>query len=390
MQDHNALKEPLEGGATSFTLRKSDSEPVKFAEPLDLETSGNEADSMGEAQSLLRVIRLIRAEAQDLSRALVKVREGEAAPQSLANYFRKSKKDLDMLMKQLAQIEPNVPAAHCDHVRHLINMWEIVQQSCILTSEQLEQDSQKYFTTLTGLISALNAIVAECGFLTIPSRVNRWLAQAKPGHYIPFHDVFSDELPDEEERSRILNFLAWSPGLLKAGYVDTSAGLIYRYEENWFDRLKSLALVVTCFGSVTAGIIGACFLSELGLGSSWPLTTDHTGIVTLAWLALIVGIAVHAAVATVKRGNSGKRPPLIAKGDLLLFVSAQRGILNLKIFTAAIGLFGLIFVAGIASVSALNAFLVGYSLDSFVGLFGENLEKQAALQSSGFQQKLKA
>jgi hypothetical protein len=109
----------------------------------------------------------------------------------------------------------------------------------------------------------------------------------------------------------------------------------------------------------------------------------------LGWLSLVVGIAVHAGVATVKSGKLGKRPPIIAKGDMLLLVSARKGQLMLKMFLAAVGLFGLIFIAGVNDVTALNAFLVGYSLDSFVGLFGESLENRAQLQVAGMREKLK-
>lgn len=351
--------------------------------PIDFEDA-KEFDS----QKLLRLIRIVRAEAQDLRGALVKVRDGEVALSALAVFLKKSSEDLEILMEELSEIEGVVPSDHCDHVRHLINLWELVAQN-VIANQQEGQDSQKYFTTLSLLIGQLDGMVAECGFLTIPSRVNRWLAQARAGHYIPFHEVFMDELPDEAERTRILNFMAWSPGILKSGYVDIESGLIYRFEENKFDRIVSLLTVIAAFMGTTLIIISTCYLGQLGLGATWPLEVKHKGLAALGWLSLVVGIAVHAGVATVKSGNAGKRPPIIARGDMLLLVSARKGQLMLKMFLAAIGLFGLIFVAGVNDVTALNAFLVGYSLDSFVGLFGESLESRAQLQVAGMREKLK-
>jgi hypothetical protein len=360
------------------------SKPTIAAAPLSVDF---EDSKVFDGQKLLRLIRVVRAEAQDLRAALVKVRDGEVAFSALAGYLKKSSEDLELLMEELSEMESVVPPDHCDHVRHLINLWELVAQNVTANQEE-DQDSQKYFTTLSLLIGQLDGMVAECGFLTIPSRVNRWLAQANPGHYIPFHEVFMDELPDEAERTRILNFMAWSPGILKSGYVDTESGLIYRFEENRVDRIFSLLTVITALVGTTLIIISTCYLGELGLGPTWPLEVNHKGLIALGWVSLVVGIAVHAGVATVKSGKAGRRPPVIARGDMLLLVSARKGQLMLKMFLAAVGLFGLIFVAGVNDVTALNAFLVGYSLDSFVGLFGESIESRAQLQVAGMREKL--
>ena len=39
-------------------------------------------------------------------------------------------------------------------------------------------------------------------------------------------------------------------------------------------------------------------------------------------------------------------------------------------------------------VTALNAFLVGYSLDSFVGIFGASIEQRAAAQAAAVKERL--
>jgi hypothetical protein len=48
----------------------------------------------------------------------------------------------------------------------------------------------------------------------------------------------------------------------------------------------------------------------------------------------------------------------------------------------------LVFAAGIENAKPLNTFLVGYSLDSFVELFGASIEQKATMQLTALKQKL--
>lgn len=42
-----------------------------------------------------------------------------------------------------------------------------------------------------------------------------------PGYYMPFHEVFADDLPNPEDRDRLLKMIALTPRLTPGGFVDT-------------------------------------------------------------------------------------------------------------------------------------------------------------------------
>jgi hypothetical protein len=109
----------------------------------------------------------------------------------------------------------------------------------------------------------------------------------------------------------------------------------------------------------------------------------------VGWLAVLLGVVVHIAVGTAKRLQSERgRPPVIAIGDVPLMVNAKIGQILLKLALTLIGFFGLVFAAGIDNAKPLNAFLVGYSLDSVVELFVASVEQRAAGQVSALKQQL--
>ena len=59
-----------------------------------------------------------------------------------------------------------------------------------------------------------------------PERV---VVQEQAGYYVPFHEVFDDELSVYEDRVKLLKYLKFAPQTLANGLVDVDTGLIYRY-----------------------------------------------------------------------------------------------------------------------------------------------------------------
>jgi hypothetical protein len=215
--------------------------------------------------------------------------------------------------------------------------------------------------------------------------LNEWLAEARPGYYIPFHLVFLDEIPNEEDRMRVLNFLAWSPQVIKDGIVDVNSGLVYRYSRNSKTRLFSILELILGFLATILIVILSAYMPF----KDWPLSLDNLGILVGGWIAVLVGMAIHVAVGSVKRKQSQPGlPPIIALGDLPFVIDAQLGQLLMKLALGLFGYYGLIFTAGINELSILNAFLVGYSLDSVVELFGSSIEQKGKAQINDLEQKL--
>jgi hypothetical protein len=337
--------------------------------------SAPEMEARPEPQSLDQ-LRELGAEVQDLQTLLEGMRKGETTPKVYADYIRKTKQDIDELVNGITD---------GDSIRHLHNIWEMMSVCPLLADPEPEHDfsSQEQLHHLNTLDTLSRKLAFQVGMLTIPQRLNNWLAQARPGYYVPFHSVFEDELPALEDRERLLNFLAWQPKVIEGGLVDATTGLVYKYSQKrrWTSYLLLLAALAVTIGLV----IGSAFLPV----ANWPIKSQQAGTMLVGWVAVLAGLVVHAAVGTVKRAQArGGRPPVIAIADLPLQINAKIGQLLLKLLLTLVGLFGLAFTAGAENVTPLNTFLIGYSLDSVVELFSTSIEQQAAAQVGTLKQQL--
>lgn len=107
---------------------------------------------------------------------------------------------------------------------------------------------------------ALHYIIMMVGYLTIPERINRWLARNEDEDVISFHRIFEDELPDEADRIRVLGLLASSPKRIAQGILDPVTGLIYRCPKPWsFKQLELLGGIVlaalVCLGLLVSYLV---------------------------------------------------------------------------------------------------------------------------------------
>jgi hypothetical protein len=324
----------------------------------------------------LKRLRELRAEVQDLQRVFESIRKGESTLKTFAKYVRKTMQDISDLVPLIQD---------GDSIRHLHNSWEQMTANPLLLKPDADFPAQEQLHYLDMVAGQIQRIVFLVGFLTIPTRVNDWLAQARPGYYIPFHLVFDDELPIQVERVRVLNYLAWSPKGIKGGIIDVANGLIYRYADEATSRRNSLLLVVAAFLVCTTIIIGACYVRVPG----WPIQENHLGSFLVGWGAVLIGIVTHIGVGSVKRARSqGSLPPIIAVGDFFMIMNAKAGQILRKLFLALIGFFGLVFGTGVNNVTPFNAFLLGYSLDSFIELFSTSIEQQASAQVATLKKQL--
>ena len=114
----------------------------------------------------------------------------------------------------------------------------------------------------------------------------------------------------------------------------------------------------------------------------------------VAWVAVLIGMGVHIVVGSAKRSKTQNGMPSVLV-DLILIIDARFGEIVMKLFLGLICLFGLVIVltsrmpqlqilnqfTSLTQVSPLNAFLVGYSLDSILELFGTSMEGTSQVKS---------
>jgi hypothetical protein len=311
-------------------------------------------------------LREVRDEVQHLRNLFESVRKGETTMGDLGDYLERARVEIDALMKAIPGADP---------VRRVASTWDQVQASALIQNPRAALDAQTQLHHLNMIDALCKKLVFQVGQITIPERVNEWLRLARPGYYIPFHTVFEDELPDSEDRVKVLNYLAWAPKVLEGGLVNVEGGLIYRYSPEPAQRLLTLAGAVLAFLGALSLVVGACYLPI----PDWPLQRTHLAIMLIGWVAVLIGVIVHVGVATAKRAQAeGGRPPIIAPEDALLWINARFGNIVLKMLMALIGFFALAFTAGVDKVTPFSMFLVGYSLDSVVEVFGASLEQRAS------------
>ena len=324
----------------------------------------------------LERLRELRAEVQDLQRVLESVRRGESTLKTYSSYVNKTLTDIEELISSIRD---------GDAIRHLHNSWEQMGSNPLLLQPEADFPAQEQLHHLDLLLGQIQRMVFLVGFLTIPTRVNDWLAQARPGYYIPFHLVFDDELPNQEERVKVLNYLAWSPNAIKWGIIDVANGLIYRYADKAESRRNSFLLLILALAVCTGIVLGACYVQMPG----WPIRPEHLYSFLVGWSAVLAGVVTHIGVGSVKRARArGGLPPIIAVGDFFMIANAKAGQILLKLLQALIGFFGLVFAAGVDKVTPFNAFLLGYSLDSFIELFSSSIEQRTSAQVATLKKQL--
>ena len=340
---------------------------IKQAAPSD--PSGK---ASSQAFTLLVTLRDLSAEMLDFQDVLSKVRLGEASLDTFNPYIVKTVKDVDELVKDIQKLGKDPSAS--DSIRHILNAWEQMKANPLMLAPDGDHDAQQQLHYLNILDRQIEKVVFLCGSLTIPNRLNTWLQTTRPGYYIPFHTVFEDEIPNPEDRQRLLEHLATAPEAVQNGWVDSDAGLIYRYSQKLLERWLSVVYFVLALGLSTGLVVGACYL---GL-PDWPLAAANLTTMLSGWLALLAGIIVHIGIGSIKRKQERSLPAQTPLSDILFIVNARLGQILLKLFIALIGFFGLVFASGIDQATIFNSFLVGYSLDSFVEVFGTQLEQRAA------------
>lgn len=349
-----------------------------------VEMSSGWAESAPPAQHIsvdvIGALRLVSAEAQDLRAVLRKVRDGEAPLASFAGYIRTTREQIDEILTPMVDVD--------DCFRHVRNTWELMSAARIMREPEQEMPAQELMQGLGLLDGYCRLLVYWAATRTVPVRLKDWLATSEPGYAIPFHAVFEDEVPDAEDRQKILNQLAWSPVFLKGvgGIVDPESGLVYRYDTGKSRGQLSLALFWILLAVAAGGAV------VWGLSALPPLSPRRVGpTLVLGWLAMLAGTTVHWVIGANKRLRSqAATPAVLPISRSLIMLNARIGFILFRIAVALVGYAGLVYAVPSDEFTtfAFNAFLAGYSLDSVVELFGTSMDQRAAAHHANLKQQL--
>ncbi|HEX8220525.1 MAG TPA: hypothetical protein VF914_15135 [Chloroflexia bacterium] len=333
----------------------------------------------------------LRSEVQHLQQVLASIRKGEADLATYAPYIEKTVSDIEALIPTIRYDQ------NPDGIRHILNLWEQMQVSPLLqtTAGNIpDLDAQKQLQNLNMLDAQSRRLVFEIGQITIPGRLQDWLNSARTGYYIPFHPVFEDEVPDREDRVKILNAISWASNRLKGGIIDLSSGLVYKYSDRGLVQVMSalgvvLALAVSTLILVLIGINFNVKLGSINWPLNWNIGLGNVSALVGAWVAMLAGILVHMGVSFAKRAQSAvDLPPVLAPVEFLPRLNANLGPTLLRVFLALVSLIGLAYATGVDSLTPVEGFLAGYSLDSIIDLIGGALDQRSTAQISSLKKTL--
>ena len=359
--------------------------------PIPVQSITSATSSLKIQSDFYNSLKEIQAELEDLQTILTSIRSGKSIIPTYAAYIETTKTNLRDLLAVINSMElPEAVQNNLHTLRHINNAWEQMRVSPLVNNPSASYDIQQqlhYLDLLTGQIDMFNY---QINLLTVPHQINEWLRITGPGYYIPFHEVFADVVPSSEERDRLLKHIALTPNLTPGGFVDVDSGRIYRYSTNRWRRLLSLGMLLGGLALATGIVAAACYLPA----PDWPLSPADLPKMLVAWVAVLIGMGVHIIVGSAKRSKTQNGVPSVLM-DLVLIIDARFGEIAMKLILGLIGLFGLVIISSsgmpqlgflsqystLTQVTPLNAFLVGYSLDSILELFGTNLEGTSQVKS---------
>jgi hypothetical protein len=338
-----------------------------------------EARKTAEHQKQFDLLRQLRAELQDLQTLLSQVREGKAALNTYAGYIVTNREEINKLFAAITGQNIEWAVLEGDDLRHIHNQWQKLFCSPVIATPDATISAEAQTKELAICEQFCQEAVAKIGFVTIPARLNRWLLQGWNGYLLPFHDLFSDELPRLQDRQLLLRVLAASPGIIQGGIVEPTSGLIFPY------HFKMSARLFTCFLLLAGYLLATVGIWCLGIDAKLFQMTSSD--LVLNWALVILGVLTHYVVERSKDSGVGG-PAAIPLGHPTYVIDARAGIVLMKGLLMLIGFFGLLKLAPQQNHGHLNFFLVGYSLDSFVGIVSTSLDRRAAEQSADLKKQM--
>ncbi len=227
----------------------------------------------------------------------------------------------------------------------------------------------------------IDELIYQTALLTIPQRLNYQLEQIRIGQALDFHNAFKSEIPNDESRQKVLDYLAARPVLVENGIVDARQGVVFHASADFARRRLSylfitLTIVIGALIAIAIGEVGQLLNLE-----EWIVPQGETANLFIAYLFVIIGAVVHIGIDGIKQARANDpKSSFLAIDDWFTWIHIhERGII-MGIVSMWIGFLGLVFLT--QSANWQTAFLVGYSLDSFVDIFLQRFNTNITSKSS--------
>lgn len=246
---------------------------------------------------------------------------------------------------------------------------------------------------IQGHIDDLEKILCEMilgiNLLTIPDRVNEHFETMYPGQELDFEQNFGNELCTKDHARPILEFINAHPECV-TGIVDAAKGKIYKVDPSWERKAVSFLVAgIVCITGFILAFLLPGFLSmakyplsitvpdmtianttvtSIDFASADPATLNVTAYFLCACLLIvIVGGLTHLLIGGVKQMKSAEAGSLLALEGWLRWFHIKELQNWAAVVSLVLGFLGMVFILKTADYA--TAFLIGYSIDSFVDLF---------------------
>jgi hypothetical protein len=335
---------------------------------------------------LFGLVRDIRAEAQNIARALAPVRAALALenPVAQAAELQQTMEGLSRVMSEnapvidqrfaalrgLVEARSALYDAAGDAITELENQWREMQAA--LTWSAVPAPAE-LLGRLGRVEARLREIEWQAAVITVPNRVRQHLRTKRTGGQLRFHEAFKDELSDEHLRVDVLRYLREHAASF-SGVVDVPSGVIYRIAPGPRRRAASWLLLV---GLATIGAYGFVYAlthgvpsMELAFGQIAGLEPERFPELMGAYWGLLIGSLAHLVIAAVKQEQRGDPGTFRALEDWFVWVHVREMALIIGILSLFAILVGLAVTSPKAgSITLVTAIAAGYASDSILGLF---------------------
>ncbi len=375
-----------------FTPKMSSAPTMKRAAPPILMEDASFERFMG-------LIRDVRVEAQNIAKSIAdikkaceltdkKVRDQELKASlehnlKIFNYNKSQVQNRITELRNLAEANSQIYDLHGDEIVILENLWERIVLNLPSSSTS---DAATVLSVMPKLEADLRELIFQAGYATIPPRLNQHLKQLRPGRTLDFHGTFEDELPNREDRVKILQMLYQHPLAVEEGIIDVENGVVYRASKNPSRRLASFGLIVATF---LAGIGIIFALANLGSSlnlENWPVNANRFTELLVGYLFITIGGAVHIGIDVLKQARANKSQSFLAIEDMVLWIHVKELSIIAGVASLIVGIVGLALLT--QKIDWATAFFVGYSIDSFVDLFLQRFTKTVATNTDAIKQSL--
>ncbi|MFO7567734.1 MAG: hypothetical protein R6X02_34145 [Enhygromyxa sp.] len=371
-------------------------------------------------------LRAIRVMAETLKGVLQAVHRGEMELKDHAEYTRSL---IDRMNRQVRCLgEGNrrllgdlsgeqdegrgcAPARYSDSITSIEEWWGVVRQILVEarlpgepTGDAGESKEMLARRQATVVERYLDQIIEMAVWRTCCERINAWARLNDPGDIVSFHRIFADELPDSGRRERILGLLESKPLDVPSVIIDPETGLMFRCADAWYQSLgRFLALLIAALLALVGLYVYHLFdqLSVEQMSGLVPQSAEQLKMSSVdwsfmlqnvpefrylagGWISVLFGMIIHSAVARRKRRRTETADFSLPLGRWHTYVLARVDtvIAALAWSVGAVIAYDFVFLGGEGgepkNITAYEAFLLGYGLDSFVEMLGKKADQWPA------------